>query len=201
MGQLEERQQRELNDLEVMWQSPVKVRHYNRSSPALRRLRVQQLGYLKAHEYEAMRRVQKEADELEEHETTEMMRLLLIDYMAALHQLQAIHADQVSKLESVQNQKVANFERDYRKKLEVIERRIAKLSRAYELTCDREALWNAQGHNQCDESHSTRSVRSSTPSSEVWSQGVFPDEFAFLRLDPVPRPQSVRRQIRRTSQT
>jgi hypothetical protein len=123
----------------------------------------------------------------------------LTDYMASLHQLQGCHADQISKLESVQDQKVANFESGKRKDFELMEKRIAKLRRAYDLTCDREALWNAQGHNQCDDVHSTRSVRSSAPSSELWSRGVFPDEFAFLRLDPVPRPQSVRRQIRRTS--
>jgi hypothetical protein len=193
---LEARQEKEVNELAEIWQSPAKVRHYNRTSTRLRNLRTQQLRYLKSHDYETMRRIQKEADELEESETAEMKRALLMDYAAAVQLLQAAHNDQIANLERIRMQRVASFESERAKDLQLMERRLAKLRRAYELTCNRDALWNAQAKNFSDDTPGAQSVRSSAPSKELWAGGIIPSEFAFLRIDPVPRPSSVRRKVK-----
>jgi hypothetical protein len=192
---LEDQQREELREFASKWRGPAKVRHYNRTSPALRDLRTRQLRSLQSQEYEIMRRVRQEANDLEQHETAEMRRLLFVDYAMALQQLQGRHIDQITKLRSIHDQKVATFEKGRMREFSTMENRIAKLRRAYELTCDREAVWNVLGHNQPDDRVS-RPVRASSRQSELWTDGLLPDEFAFLKLDPVPRPLSVRREVR-----
>jgi hypothetical protein len=194
MRQLEEQQRREVDGLVEKWRSPNKVRLFNRASPELRNLRTRQRMQLNTQRYDLMHMTQHEADDLEARETAEMQRVMMTSYSAALQILEAKHSKQVGKLQSVHEQKIEDFKRARKADFDIMENRLGKLKRAYELAQDQKELWNVRRHNDYE---ALPREYATTPQRHSRLTEITCD-FNTLKLEAVPVPRTQRRHFRRT---
>lgn len=119
--------ERELAKLEAEWKSPEKQRRYNKASPQLKALRLQQERLLNTREYEASRIIEKVADELEAQEIDKNHANMEFDYQCLVKAVMDRQADEIKKLKDVQSTKRMAYQSAKNHELGLIEQRIKKI--------------------------------------------------------------------------
>ncbi|KAK8886204.1 hypothetical protein M9Y10_041664 [Tritrichomonas musculus] len=141
MNNLIKRQNHELNRLTVEWESPQKLRMYNRSSANLRNLRTQSILLFNSHRFDEMELASRTADLIEENESTMNQRRLENDFQDALNKMLDRHQNERQSLIVAQKVQKEKYEAAKNHDFMIAQRRIDKLEREIEDSKDPEKVW------------------------------------------------------------
>lgn len=190
-AELDTKHQEEIDFLVHEWESPVKVRRYNRTSQLLRQLRIQAIQMLNAKRYDEMRVVEKRANFIEENETTENQKRLERDFNEALTSLHNRHAEENAKLARAQKGKRDEYEKAKNTDIDVLQQRIRKLEREISEANDPDKLWSLR--HRFEDNKLAVTVHSRGPNFRNTGKcPIFVSEFNTLNLPPLEEPRSAR---------
>lgn len=141
MNNLIKRQNHELNQLTVEWESPQKQRMYNRSSANLRNLRTQSILLFNSHRFDEMELASRTADAMEIDESIRNQRKLENDFQDALNKMLDKHQKEREQLKIAQKVQKEKYEAAKNHDILIAQRRIDKLEREIEDSKDPEKVW------------------------------------------------------------
>lgn len=125
--ELKQTHERELEQLEKEWKSPEKQRRYNKASPQLKAMRLQQERLLNIREFEASRIVEKAADQLEAQEVDKNHANMEFDYQLMVKALLDKQADELKKLHDIHRVKKMAYQSAKNEEMRLHEQRIKKI--------------------------------------------------------------------------
>jgi hypothetical protein len=140
-AELNERQAEEMEDLAAEWESEKRKRHYDRSSQALRHLRVQANFLLNHHRYDEMRIAVQQADALHERECRENHKRWCADFEEAAKKLQMRHDMEQQKLDTIARIKRWEHGKAKTSDLRAAKQRIRNLETEMDNAADAEKFW------------------------------------------------------------
>ena len=117
----------ELERLDREWKSPEKARRYNKASPQLKAMRLQQERLLNTREFEASRIVEKAADQLEQREIDNNHANMEFDYQLMVKQLLDKQEDELKKLHDIHEVKKMAYQSAKNQELRLHDQRIRKI--------------------------------------------------------------------------
>ena len=141
MNNLIKRQNHELNQLTVEWESPQKQRLYNRSSANLRNLRTQSILLFNSHRFDEMELASRTADAMEMDESIKNQRKLENDFQEALNKMLDRHQKEREQLTIAHKVQKEKYEGAKNHDFLIAQRRIDKLEREIEDSKDPEKVW------------------------------------------------------------
>jgi hypothetical protein len=177
------RQADELAELRENWRTPAKVKFFNRTSPALRALRLQSILLLNDHRYPEMRAVDRLADAQEDWETDLSHHTMNAQYIYAQQLLEKKHEREIRVLVHAQDVRLAERDCKQNAKIAVLEKRVQNLKRQLDDASDPAKVWNLFRRNQTRGAGKKAAAPKPPP----------PKNLYYLTLPPLQGPQSARR--------
>ena len=145
--ELLQRQQKELDEHEELWQSEPKNRIYTHVSSNLRNLRDMQVKLVKAKRYDEAAVVEAEADALEQKEGNKMLEMREADYERSLAALEKKHQDELAMLESTKQSKLILLKKMTDNGRQALDNRKRALKFNEDIINDKEKLWKLKHRN------------------------------------------------------
>ena len=181
--QMRKRHERELEEHENYWRSEVMLRRYNRTSQALRTLRLQQQLLMRDKRFAEAEEVAKIAKAKEKMECQESYRLMLKDYNESKRKIESKHKEEMSiALDKVQRRKqefkclLDNMIRPYTTRIRILENEEVEGQ-------DTDRIWNRRHRNEGNPVEKYVGVRT-TRNFFVKQPNVA--DFNALKLPPLP---------------
>ena len=142
-----QRQQKELDEHEELWQSEAKNRPYTHVSSNLRNLRDMQAKLVKAKRYDEAAVIEAEADALEVQEEEKMRAQRESDYERSLNALEKKHQDELALLESTKQSKLLLLKKLSENGRQALDNRKRALKFNEDIVNDKEKLWKLKHRN------------------------------------------------------
>lgn len=206
---LEEKQQKEIEDFEAQWTSTSKQRMYNKTSAELQNLRRQEDLYLEQKLYKESNAAKRRADEIEKIEIQNAMEQMEYDYRIALIPIKAQHKQEMKTLLKAQEDEERVYKNAKKSEMDLILIRIKKIEKEYENLNDlayveriqlRSKSFNNQNNNNnniIDESFckSTKNSLSTRNQKEITTNDFNKIPVAPLNFAKQSKPSSSKRPL------
>ncbi|OHT02040.1 hypothetical protein TRFO_30956 [Tritrichomonas foetus] len=191
--QLEQKQNEEIDNLENEWNSSVKIRSYNRTSPLLRELKRQAACLLADKNFDESRNVQKRAEIMEKEEIYKNHLEMQKNYEEQLKMLLKKHKEESRILQKNQEAKKNQHEKAKEAEIEIHTKIIEKIQREINETKNYEKVWSLKHRNDMAK---TLPVILTDPSTR--KKTITPGEFAEIKLPPLNTGKLAKKTFRST---
>ena len=189
ISEMQEKHRKELETLADTFDSPQRLRRYNRVSQTLRTMRIQQIKLLNSHRYDEMSAVRKQADALQEEEAVLNEERLERDFEEALVAVKRRQEVDMAKLLQAQAVQVDRYNAAKNFDLRVARQRLKKLELEMDTANDPEKVWLRYYRTESQRLGKRARARSCRG---IAKRSIQTQEFNTLNLPALAEPNSAR---------
>ena len=189
LSEMEEKHAKEIENMADEFETPERMRRYNRVSQTLRAMRIQQIKLLNAHRYDEMAQVRQQADALEQKEALTNEDKLERDFEEALAAVKRRQEVDMAKLKQAQAVQVDRYNAAKNFDLRVARQRLKKLEIEMEEANNPEKVWSRFYRTESQKLGKRARARSCRG---IAKRSVQTQEFNKLNLPPLAEPNSAR---------